>query len=63
MAVDFHDRLHEIVAGTDRPRSSDGAPKRNMYRHLAFDFWRGGKLQPTKKRRGFIKERHTRKPL
>ena len=60
MAVDFHDRLHENVAVTDRPGSSDGAPKKET---LAFGFWRGGKLQPTKKRRGFIKERHTRKPL
>ena len=43
MAVDFHDRLHEIVAGTDIPKSSDGVPK-NMYGHLVFDLWRGGKI-------------------
>jgi len=52
-----------IVAETDRPKSSDGAPKRNMYRHLAFDFWCGGKFCNPRKKGVHKREAHKKAPL
>jgi hypothetical protein len=62
MAADFRDRLHDNRCITDRPKSSDGAPKECMD-ILAFDFWRGGKFCNPRKKEVHKREAHKKAPL